>query len=179
MKQKWTESRYTKKLLTKQTLFFALLCLCVNILFAHIATWLKLPLFLDCIGTIVGGTLLGYLPGIVIGFATNLLNAIQRSDYTLLRTAQHSDCNFCNVFFRQRIVQKMVGSHRRSNDVHSHWRRVGFGADLVVVRLQFRYGYLCAVCNFDFWKRTDESVLGAVHGGYGNRHCRQNCLRSN
>ena len=63
--------------------FFLILCiagLLVNYLLAHLATSLKLPLYLDNIGSALAAALGGYIPGIIVGFFTNLINGI--GDYT-------------------------------------------------------------------------------------------------
>ena len=62
-----------------------LLALClsgllINYLLAHVATGLNLPLYLDNIGSALAAALGGFLPGIIVGFFTNLLNGI--GDYT-------------------------------------------------------------------------------------------------
>ena len=48
----------------------------LNLLLAHGVTLLGLPLYLDSIGTILSAMLGGFLPGIVVGYATNLLKMI-------------------------------------------------------------------------------------------------------
>ena len=61
----------------------SLLCLgglLINILGVRLALGLKLPLFLDNIGSVLTAALGGYIPGIIVGFLTNLINGI--SDYT-------------------------------------------------------------------------------------------------
>lgn len=63
--------------------YVLLLCICgvvINFLGVRIALQFDLPLFLDCIGTILSAVLGGYLPGIIVGFITNLINGI--FDYT-------------------------------------------------------------------------------------------------
>ena len=54
--------------------------LLINYLLAHLATRLQLPLYLDNIGSALAAALGGYLPGIIVGFFTNLINGI--GDYT-------------------------------------------------------------------------------------------------
>ncbi len=54
--------------------------LAINYLLAHLATWLNLPLYLDNIGSALAAALGGFLPGIIVGFFTNLVNGI--GDYT-------------------------------------------------------------------------------------------------
>ena len=64
------------------TLAFALcaVCLAVNFLGVRLALGLKLPLYLDNIGGVLAAALGGYIPGIFVGFLTNLINGI--NDYT-------------------------------------------------------------------------------------------------
>ena len=54
--------------------------LAINYVFAHLATRLQLPLYLDNIGSALAAALGGYLPGIIVGFFTNIINGI--GDYT-------------------------------------------------------------------------------------------------
>lgn len=56
-----------------------LLCmsgLLINIIFAHLARIMALPLYLDNIGSALAAALGGYIPGIIVGFLTNLINGI-------------------------------------------------------------------------------------------------------
>ena len=50
--------------------------LLINYLLAHLTTGLKLPLYLDNIGSGLTAAVGGYIPGIVVGFLTNLVNGI-------------------------------------------------------------------------------------------------------
>ena len=50
--------------------------LAINILGVHLARWLSLPLFLDNIGSALTAALGGYIPGIIVGFLTNIVNGI-------------------------------------------------------------------------------------------------------
>ena len=60
---------------------FALCALCIllNIAGAQIASALKLPVYLDSMGTILAGLLGGYVPAIVVGYLTNLLYSLADS----------------------------------------------------------------------------------------------------
>ena len=61
----------------------ALLCLAglaVNLAGSRLALTLKLPVFLDSIGTMLAAALGGAIPGMAVGFLTNVINGI--SDYT-------------------------------------------------------------------------------------------------
>ena len=46
----------------------------LNFLFAKLAAVLGLPIYLDCIGTVVASALGGYLPGIITAIVNNLIN---------------------------------------------------------------------------------------------------------
>ena len=62
------------------TVLLCAVCLLINFLGVRIALALNLPLFLDIIGTTLASALGGYIPGIIVGFLTNLINGI--GDYT-------------------------------------------------------------------------------------------------
>ena len=69
----------------KRALNFMLLTaagLLMNFGGARLAQALKLPLFLDTIGTIIAAALGGSIPGITVGFLTNMINSVQ--DYSTL-----------------------------------------------------------------------------------------------
>ena len=62
-----------------------LLCavgLAINVLLAKVPLALKLPLYLDNVGSALAAALGGYIPGIVVGFLTNLINGIGSPDTT-------------------------------------------------------------------------------------------------
>ncbi len=52
----------------------------INVVGAKLALFFRLPLFLDSIGTVLTAVLGGYMPGIAVGFLTNVLNGL--SDFT-------------------------------------------------------------------------------------------------
>ena len=63
--------------------YFIKLCaagLLINYLLAHLAIGLGLPLYLDNIGSALAAALGGYIPGVVVGFFTNIINGL--GDYT-------------------------------------------------------------------------------------------------
>ena len=51
-------------------------CIALNVIGSQIALALKLPVFLDSAGTILAGVLGGYLPAIIVGYLTNIINGI-------------------------------------------------------------------------------------------------------
>ena len=60
----------------KLSLFLIPIGIAVNFIGGQIALLLKLPLYLDAIGTIVVGALCGVVPGIIVGLVSNVLNSI-------------------------------------------------------------------------------------------------------
>lgn len=54
-------------------------CVALNVLPAKLALALELPLYLDSLGTVLAAILGGYLPGIFVGYATNLILSIPDS----------------------------------------------------------------------------------------------------
>lgn len=60
----------------KLTLFLIPIGVAVNFVGGQIAILLRLPLYLDAIGTIVVGALCGGLPGAIVGLISNVLNSI-------------------------------------------------------------------------------------------------------
>lgn len=63
----------------KKLLSALLLCAAgigINYLFSYLAIRLNLPMYLDCIGIIVSAAVGGYIPGIVVGFFTNIIKGV-------------------------------------------------------------------------------------------------------
>ena len=65
-----------KSKIDKLSLFLIPIGIAVNFIGGQIALLLKLPLYLDAIGTIVVGALCGFVPGIIVGLVSNVLNSI-------------------------------------------------------------------------------------------------------
>lgn len=65
-----------KKKTNKLALFLIPIGIAVNFIGGQIAILLKLPLYLDAIGTIVVAGLCGFWPGAVVGLISNVLNSI-------------------------------------------------------------------------------------------------------
>lgn len=63
------------KLFTKETLLTVVCGILLNMLAAQLVLAWKLPLFLDSLGTIYVAALCGTLPGITVGFFSNVINA--------------------------------------------------------------------------------------------------------
>lgn len=60
-----------RKLLT--SFLICVICVAVNIIGAQIATLLHVPLYLDCVGTVVASMAGGFLPGVIVGYLTNTI----------------------------------------------------------------------------------------------------------
>ena len=73
MEDEKTKSVSTK---TKAIMIFLLCIICVgiNIGGSKLAGLLNMPVFLDSAGTILAATVGGYVPGILVGYITNILN---------------------------------------------------------------------------------------------------------
>ncbi len=60
----------------KMVLFMIPICIAINIVGGNIALGLKLPIYIDAIGTIVAGSLCGIGPGVIVGVVTNIITSI-------------------------------------------------------------------------------------------------------
>lgn len=58
------------------TLAMIPICIAINFVGAQIANALKLPMYLDVIGTIMMGAICGPVPGVVLGALSSLINSI-------------------------------------------------------------------------------------------------------
>ena len=59
------------------TILICIAGILLNLLLSALTGKLQLPLYLDTVGSITVAILGGYLPGVIVGFSTNLLKAIQ------------------------------------------------------------------------------------------------------
>ncbi len=80
MNQEISSMREHQKQSNKYVFILCIAGLAINVLLAQLAKGLKVPLYLDNIGSALAAALGGYLPGIIVGFFTNLVNGI--GDYT-------------------------------------------------------------------------------------------------
>ena len=63
----------------KQNVSAAIICaagVALNMLFSMVVSALGLPLYLDTVGSVVVAVLGGYLPGVMVGFVTNIIKSI-------------------------------------------------------------------------------------------------------
>ena len=64
----------------------------VNILGGFIAKAFSLPIYLDCIGTMIAAISGGYLPGILVGFFSNLISGVKdysNTYYSIISVLMH------------------------------------------------------------------------------------------
>ncbi|MFB2596850.1 hypothetical protein ACEXQE_03560 [Herbiconiux sp. P17] len=73
-----TESRFARfmKGYGRLTIFMIPIGIAINIVGGQIAILLKLPLYLDSVGTILIGALCGSWPGAIVGAVSNILNSL-------------------------------------------------------------------------------------------------------
>ena len=82
-------------------------CIFINVLGAHLASWLGLPIYLDTIGTILAAALGGYLPGIAVGFLTNLFNSFADSSAAYYGSLNVLIAFAAAVFYRNGFFKKL------------------------------------------------------------------------
>ena len=76
MEEKTINANGKRKSLLSYVIGLVVGCILINYLGARLASALGLPIYLDTIGTILAAALGGYLPGIIVGFVTNLVNSL-------------------------------------------------------------------------------------------------------
>ncbi|MDR2020824.1 MAG: hypothetical protein LBQ14_08685 [Treponema sp.] len=65
-----------KQRFDRMTLFLIPIGVAINFVGGQLALLLKLPLYLDAIGTIIVGALCGGIPGAIVGLISNVLNSL-------------------------------------------------------------------------------------------------------
>lgn len=73
----------TQKKITTRMITIMALSIGINFLGGTIALWLRLPIYLDSIGTIFAGALLGLIPGILTGLSSSLLSGVTMDMFSL------------------------------------------------------------------------------------------------
>lgn len=61
----------------QSALFLTVTGLAINIVLSKTVLFFEVPLFLDSVGTVLAAVWGGYLPGIAVGFLTNIVNGIE------------------------------------------------------------------------------------------------------
>ena len=65
-----------RKIRIQAAVLLCLVGLLVNLLFSRLALLVHLPLYLDSVGVILSSALGGYIPGMIVGYLTNIINGI-------------------------------------------------------------------------------------------------------
>lgn len=71
------------KKISTRTLTIMALCIGINYMGGTIALWLRLPIYLDCIGTIFAGALLGPIAGMLTGLSSGVLSGVTTDIFSL------------------------------------------------------------------------------------------------
>ena len=72
-----------KNKMTTRVLTMMALCIGINYVGGTIALWLRLPIYLDSIGTIFAGALLGPIPGMLTGLSSGVLSGVTTDIFSL------------------------------------------------------------------------------------------------
>ncbi|MBO4374387.1 MAG: HD domain-containing protein [Lachnospiraceae bacterium] len=92
----------------------AALCVCIlgvglNLLLGQIVAALGLPLYLDTVGTVLAAVLGGYLPGVLVGFATNILKSISDPSSLYYVSLNVLIAFFATFLYRHGWLKKVYG----------------------------------------------------------------------
>lgn len=72
-----------KNKMATRVLTMMALCIGINYVGGTIALWLRLPIYLDSIGTIFAGALLGPIPGMLTGLSSGVLSGVTTDIFSL------------------------------------------------------------------------------------------------
>ena len=81
MQEKSRKGRRRVPLKFLRAVAFCIVCVIINTIGSQVATLLHLPIYLDTWGTVLAAMIGGYVPGIVVGYVTNLFNTIYDSTF--------------------------------------------------------------------------------------------------
>ena len=69
---------------TARKIGFYVLAVLINLALNRVVNFYKLPLFIDNVGTLLAAAIGGYLPGIIVGYLTNIVNMTAESEKWVL-----------------------------------------------------------------------------------------------
>ena len=81
--------------------------LLINLIFSNLALRLKLPLYLDNIGVLFTAAVGGYIPGIIVGYISNLINSIGNPETAYYATVTVFNAAAAAWFFRKGWFKKL------------------------------------------------------------------------
>lgn len=85
----------------KNIIILCVVATAINILGGYIAVWTGIPLYIDSVGTVLAAALGGYMPGIIVGFVTNIIKSaidIESIYYGILNML----IAICTAYFAQK-----------------------------------------------------------------------------
>ncbi|MFS0963434.1 ECF transporter S component [Enterococcus durans] len=95
------------KRITTRTITIIALCIGLNYIGGTIALWLRLPIYLDSIGTIFAGALLGPVFGVLTGITSGVLSGFTTDIFSLYYSpVQMITGLLAGIIFYQRLYQK-------------------------------------------------------------------------
>ena len=96
------------KKMDKLTLFLIPIGVAVNFIGGQIAILLRLPLYLDAIGTIVVSALCGAVPGMIVGLISNILNSISSPTTLFYVVCSLLFAVFAAIFSKKGVFKNLV-----------------------------------------------------------------------
>ena len=94
-----------------KSLGLMVICITLNFVLSQVIGLLGLPLYFDCIGTILAAAVGGFLPGVVVGFVTNIL--IFFFNTRILNNPDDVTLYYCVVSVLIALVAAHMGSLRQ------------------------------------------------------------------
>ena len=136
------KDRHTQRKLSKKQNLVALYMIVAGIAFnmtlSSVMTALGLPLYLDTVGTVIVAVLGGYLPGVIVGFATNLLKTISDPSSLYYGVLNVLIAFFAAFFWRTRLAQKMAWEPGDDSRIYPDRRGNGIAYPMVYGRIILR-----------------------------------------
>jgi energy-coupling factor transport system substrate-specific component len=114
------------KQIAKFSIFLIPVGVAVNFVGAQIAMLLKLPIYLDAIGTFVVGALCGGIPGAIVGVVSNTINSITYPTYIVVRHNQPYLRVFSGLFVKKGSIHFSVENNTRGFAVCVNRRDIEF-----------------------------------------------------
>ena len=100
------------KILKKQNISALLICVCgvaLNMFLNAAVVAMGLPLYLDTVGTVLAAVLGGYLPGVIVGFATNIIKSISDSSSFYYISLNVLIAYFAAFLYKRGWLKKIYG----------------------------------------------------------------------
>lgn len=105
-RKRWDRER---RLNTVKILVICIVGILINLGGSALTRLLDLPIYLDAVGTVLGAGLCGYLPGIIIGLATNLINGAFDTSVFYYAIVNVFFAVVTYLFVRHGLIRKLWG----------------------------------------------------------------------